>query len=294
MDFASILSSEIKKKRATTPPAASDAPPKKYLKRSEIEAQRQAAYQESQRALAAARAAREAEKRASEALAAQKREEAKATQERLAAERRQREEAARGPVEKHDSADAEPAGEAEMSDEAAIAKLRELGHPARLFGESVVGRVKRCKRLVAAYEASLDPLDAPPPLVDEEEMKLDPGMVASQPELVYRQLDAWFRLVLREWRRALDERPVAVKESFQGKKAEDAMRQAGEYMKPLFRHFKQRDLRPNVYEKVCEIVVEAQKRRYVKANDVYLKLSIGNAYVLLPYSVFRKRWLIKV
>jgi len=48
-------------------------------------------------------------------------------------------------------------------------------------------------------------------------------------------------------------------------------------MKPLFRHFKQKDLRPNVFEKVCEIVVEAQKRRYVRANDVYLKLSIGNA-----------------
>lgn len=283
MDFASILSSEISKKRKTTPaesaaPATQAPPPKKYLKRSEIEAQRQADYLASQRALAAERAARAAEKRAAEDAAAAKREEAKAKQARLAEERRAREAeaaAAGAPVEEA----AVAAAGAEMTDAQAIARLRELGHPARLFGESVVGRVKRVTRLAAAYEAAQDPLDSPPPLTSESEMRLDPTAVAAEPELVYRQLDAWFRLVLREWRRALDERPVAVKESFQGKKAADAMRQAEEYMKPLFRHFKHRDLKPNVYEKVCEIVVEAQNRRYVKANDVYLKLSIGNAYV---------------
>jgi len=294
MDFASILSSEISKKRKETPSTttsgaaggaaggAADAPPKKYLKRSELEAQRQAEYEHNQRKLSAQRAQRAAEKRAAEAAAAQRREEAKEKQRKLAEERRKREEALRGPSELSNDLEGnqeDAAGGEDMTDAEAIAKLRELSHPARLFGESTVGRIKRCKRLVAAYEASLDPLDSPAPLISEEEMRLDPDNVKKDPELVYRQLDAWFRLVIREWRKALDERPLSVKESFQGKKAADAMLQAEEYMKPLFRHFKQKDLRPNVFEKVCEIVVEAQKRRYVRANDVYLKLSIGNAYV---------------
>ena len=220
-----------------------------------------------------------------EEAAAQKREEAKEKQRRLAEERRKREEEERkkreGTGDEVEKAADKEGGE-EMSDETAVKLLREMGHPARLFGESTVGRVKRCKRIMAQREAAKDPLDSPAALISEEEMRVKLENVTEDPELVYRQLDAWFRLVVKEWRRALDERPLSVKESFQGRKAAEAMNQAEEYMKPLFRHFKQKDLKANVFEKVCEIVVEAQARRYVKANDVYLKLSIGNAYVSSP------------
>ncbi|KAA8910102.1 Prp18 domain-containing protein [Sphaerosporella brunnea] len=285
MDFASILSSEITKKRKEAPstsittPAEAPAPAKKYLKRSELEAQRQAEYAARQQELAEQRAQKAAEKRRAEEEAARKREEAREKQRRLAEERRLREEELGGKKKDDDEGNREEGAGAqeEMTDEEAIAKLRELGQPAKLFGESTAGRVKRCKRAIAAREAAIDPLDSPLPLISEEEMRVDIANVNKDPELVYRQLDAWFRLVMKEWKTALDERPMAVKESFQGRKAADAMQQAEEYMKPLFRHFKHRDLKANVFEKVCEIVVEAQARRYVKANDVYLKLSIGNA-----------------
>lgn len=294
MDFASILSSEISKKRKESPTSSATttttsssttttAPKSKYLKRSELEAARESEYVRRQREVAAVRAGKAAAKAAEEEAAAAKREEAREKQRRLAEERRKREEELRrereGTGDKPEK-QANKEGE-EMTEETAVRLLRELGHPARLFGESTIGRVKRCKRIVANHEAAKDPLDSPPPLISEEEMRVKLENVKDDPELVYRQLDAWFRLVLKEWRRALDERPLSVKESFQGRKAEDAMKQAEEYMKPLFRHFKQKDLKANVFEKVCEIVVEAQARRYVKANDVYLKLSIGNASVPL-------------
>jgi pre-mRNA-splicing factor 18 len=277
MDFASILSSEISKKRKETPVAAADssaseAPSKKYLKRSELEAVRQAEYARKQRELSAQRAARAAEKRREEEEAAAKREAAREKQRQLRAARE-------GSLEKDEKKAAEGDEGEPMTEEEAIAKLREMGQPARYFGESVQGRIKRCKRVAAAREAAIDPLDSQAPLLSEEEMRVELENVKNDPELVYRQLDAWFRLVMKEWKKALDERPLAVKESFQGRKAADAEKQAEEYMKPLFRHFKHRDLKANVFEKICEIVVEAQARRYVRANDVYLKLSIGNAYV---------------
>lgn len=176
-----------------------------------------------------------------------------------------------------------------MTEAEAVEKLRSMGQPTRLFGESVTGRIKRCRRLVAARGAAAaaatgegGDASSPAGAMTEAEMRVELADVARDPARVYRQLDAWFRLVLREWRLALDERPLAVKESFQGRKAAEAMAQADAYMQPLFRHFRLNDLRPIVFEKVCEIVVEAQRRRYVKANDVYLKLSIGNACVSFP------------
>ncbi|KAI5821147.1 Prp18 domain-containing protein [Pyronema omphalodes] len=276
MDFASILSSEINKKRKQVASVSSgdgaEPAPKKYLKRSEIEAQRQAEYAAKQRELEQQRAERAARKRAEEEEAKRRREEAKELQKRLAAERREREAAANGTK----AVVEEKTEEEGMTEEEAIAKLREMGYPAKLFGESAQARVKRCKRLMEKREEK-QLMEAPTVVMSEDEMKVDAEDVKKNPELVYKQMDAWFRLVLNEWRKALDERPVDVKESFQGQKAADAMAQAEEYMKPLFRHFKQKDLSKNVFEKICEIVVEAQKRRYVKANDVYLKLSIGNA-----------------
>lgn len=322
MDFAAILSAEISKKRKTAPKTATattttatrtntstdtaDAGvrPKKYVKRSEVEAQRQAEYERRQHELAEQRAQRAAEKRAEEAAVAQQREEARERQRKLAEERRQRQTlgAATGGEAKatSDNTSAAVAAAAaasgggggggagaggdgqDMTEAEAVEKLRAMGQPARLFGESATGRIKRCRRLAAARGAAAavpGEGDVSAGAMTEAEMRVELADVSRDPARVYRQLDAWFRLVLREWRCALDERPLAVKESFLGRKAAEAMAQADAYMQPLFRHFRLNDLRPIVFEKVCEIVVEAQRRRYVKANDVYLKLSIGNACV---------------
>lgn len=51
-------------------------------------------------------------------------------------------------------------------------------------------------------------------------------------------------------------------------------------MTPLFRKLEKFDLSDNVLKQIVEITHKAQLRRYVDANDAYLRLSIGKAYVL--------------
>jgi pre-mRNA-splicing factor 18 len=48
-------------------------------------------------------------------------------------------------------------------------------------------------------------------------------------------------------------------------------------MRPLFKKLEKFDLADSILEPVVEIVLAAQERRYVDANDGYLRLSIGNA-----------------
>ncbi|KAG0129744.1 hypothetical protein HOY82DRAFT_563706 [Tuber indicum] len=283
MDFASIMAAEISKKRKPEPTSKSSAEPapKKYMKRSEIEAQRRREYEEEQKRLEKERREKTERKRQEEEEERSRREATKAKQRQLAEEKRRRKEeetqqlGKEGPLAKEglDSSDEANSSEA-MTEAEAIEKLRSMGEPACLFAETHPQKVRRLKRLLAALE--LKNREATPPL-SEEEMVLSPGDILDDKDKVYRQLAAWFALVLSEWEITLESRSSALKDSFQGKAAANSMIQAKTYMVPLFRHFKQRDLHEDIYTKVCEIVVEAQARRYVRANDVYLRLSIGNA-----------------
>lgn len=53
--------------------------------------------------------------------------------------------------------------------------------------------------------------------------------------------------------------------------------QSAEYLKPLFKSLRKRQLEPDVLQGLAEIVYYMQKREYLKSNDSYLRLSIGNA-----------------
>jgi pre-mRNA-splicing factor 18 len=53
--------------------------------------------------------------------------------------------------------------------------------------------------------------------------------------------------------------------------------QSAEYIKPLFKQLRKRDLDPDVLRNIAEIVHYMQKREYLRASDAYLRLSIGNA-----------------
>ncbi|KAL9110997.1 MAG: hypothetical protein Q9187_007987 [Circinaria calcarea] len=110
-------------------------------------------------------------------------------------------------------------------------------------------------------------------------MKVPPKPPTTPAERAYlfRQLASYFTMVLTEWAVALAQRPEAVKESFQGKQAYGAMVQSRENMRPLFKKFEKGELEDGILEPVVEIVKAAQERRYVDANDGYLRLSIGKA-----------------
>ncbi|KAL2869257.1 mRNA splicing protein PRP18 [Aspergillus lucknowensis] len=309
MDFAALMSKEIAKAKGSTPPSSgsdehgsSKPQGKRYIRRADEEAARVSAYHEEQARLEREREERMAQKRKLEEEETERSLEREAKKRRLAEEsrkKREEEEAAKererrkriglpelpptpdGKVETR-----EEQGEAEgetISDEDLTGKLRELGEPIRLFGETHSGRLRRYRKM---REQSLDVQkmsDGPIPTtlepVPEVEMKI-PTTVPKDTEsrkFLLRQLASYFNMVLFEWELALAKRDVSVKQSLQGRQAYNAMVQSRENMVPLFRKFEKSDIDDVVLEHVVEIVHKAQLRRYVDANDAYLRLSIGKA-----------------
>ncbi|KAK1835085.1 mRNA splicing factor [Podospora conica] len=92
---------------------------------------------------------------------------------------------------------------------------------------------------------------------------------------LFRQLASYFNMILFEWDLALARENNA--DTGPGRAARSAMEQSRETMRPLFRKFEKGDLDESILEAVVEIVKAAQERRYVDANDGYLRLSIGKA-----------------
>jgi len=177
----------------------------------------------------------------------------------------------------------------DIPEEEVCARLRKLEQPIRLFGETALHRMRRLRKLengespgeAVTTSKSRSPPTTPKltiqPELSEDEMKIDLNDVKTNPSKVYTQLAAWFHLVLREWDIALASRPLPVQTSYQGKAATLAYTQASQYMQPLFKHLEKQDLHPDVFPKVSEIAHHAQHQKYVTANDIYLRLSIGNA-----------------
>jgi len=112
---------------------------------------------------------------------------------------------------------------------------------------------------------------------EEEETVLDLNLVKTDPKKVYPLIYYALKKVLKEWEAAMDARPDSVKQTMQGRMAAATQVQAGQYLKPLMKSLRQRDLPPDVLRLLAEIIHHMQMRQYQRANDAYLRLSIGNA-----------------
>ena len=299
MEFASLMKSEISKSaKLPTASSVNADSTKKYLKRADLEAQRQEAYLKEQRAIQAAREEKLSKKRKLEEEEAARNLARDEKRRRLAEEsrlRREEEEAVKerarrkklglpdlpdpsseGKEGQHPLAD----GEEDIDDEALLGKLRELKEPAILFGENHAQRLRRYRKLTAPRQVlTSGPIPTSLALVPEADMKvpLKPPPPGPDRDFLFRQLASYFTLVLTEWQLALNARPQAVKESFQGRQAYGAMEQSRENMRPLFKRFERGELEESILGPVVEIVRASQERRYVDANDGYLRLSIGKA-----------------
>jgi pre-mRNA-splicing factor 18 len=291
MDFASLMKAQISKGKSSTPTNSTQ----KYQKRSEIEAQREANYIKEQEELDRARAERLAKKRKLDEDEAERNREREEKKLRLAQEARrqrardeEREERERrkrlGLPDLPDKKEGTPLadGEQDIEEVELAGKLRELGQPRRLFGETHAQTLRRYRKLV---EARLAPKmhDGPIPTilepVEEKDMKvpLKSPKDAEGKKYVFRQLASYFTMLLTEWEIAMARRPQEVKESYTGKLAHKAMTEARSNLIPFFRKMEKADIEDTVLDGVLEIVHAAQERRYVDANDGYLRLSIGKA-----------------
>ncbi|KAI9810104.1 MAG: mRNA splicing protein prp18 [Pycnora praestabilis] len=299
MDFASLMSQQISKGRQGSPPESEQR--NKYLKRAEVEAQREAAYAAEQEALQAAREEKASSKRKREEDEAARNRDRDEKRRKLAEESRRRREDEEEQKErarrkrlglptivkeiaedKDEMALAD--GEEDMPEEALLNRLRALAEPARLFGEGHKQRLRRYARLTFRALApqakqSTGPIPTTLEMVPEAEMKVQSAVPKDEGarRFLFRQLASYFTMVLTEWAEALAQRPESVQQSFQGKAAYNAMVQSRENMRPLFKKFERGELEDGILEPVIEIVKSAQERRYVDANDGYLRLSIGKA-----------------
>jgi pre-mRNA-splicing factor 18 len=311
MDFAALMSKEISKAKGPASGASKasatnkdkDVPTessKKYLRRGELEAARVAAYNEEQERLQREREERLSTKRKLEEEEAERKREREEKKRKLAEESKKRKEEEDDKKErerrrrlglpempaKNDRGEtpaSEDADEEDIDEEELIKKLRELDEPARLFGENHRARLRRYRRLVKRAATLQKLSDGPIPTILEPVPGARMIIEAKPPkdqegrEFLFRQLASYFNMVLSEWELALAKRDVTVRQSFQGKQAYNAMVQSRENMKPLFRRFEKGDLEDGLLEPIVEIVHKAQQRRYVDANDAYLRVSIGKA-----------------
>ncbi|CAK5268772.1 unnamed protein product [Mycena citricolor] len=189
-----------------------------------------------------------------------------------------------------------------ISNEETIRRLRAKGQPIRLFGESDKERRLRLRALELIEEKDHDRQggqnDFKKALEDvesvEREMQgktnkgkkrddsvaesvIDLTLVKTDPDKLYPLIYFALKRTLREWGEAMEERPENVKRTTQGKLAAATQVQSAEYLKPLFKTLRARALPADMLARISEIVHHMQKRQYQRANDAYLRLSIGNA-----------------
>lgn len=340
------MSSHISK--ASTPPTASSntlsaGSTSKYLKRADLEADRQTTYHREQEEAAAARDAKSKRKREAEDEEAKRNAAREEKRRRLAEEsrlRREREEVEQEkrrrrrlglpdtppPPSNTDESTQEQKllenggreGEVDApSEEALTALFRALQEPTFLFGENPASRLARYRSLTNSTTDTINtkkprlPIPTSLALLPESEIKVPvpatlPTSSTGKHHLV-RQLVTYFTLLLREWSLSLSLRDTSVQESYQGKQALAAYTQSLTAMVPLFRKLEHPDtLKPpptnttkpkpgsgsssasngnqnnnglpdSILLPLLSIVGAAQERRYVDANDGYLRLSIGKA-----------------
>jgi pre-mRNA-splicing factor 18 len=195
-----------------------------------------------------------------------------------------------------------------LSSEEVVKRLRAKGQPIRLFGETDERRIRRLRtvestetdmegqrndfmKTVAQLEASLD-LEALKRKVEETDKTcvetniLTPSilnvpitvkMLLGDRSFVCRLIQHYLKRLITEWEEELQNRPIAIKRSTQGKLAAATQRQTNDYIQPLFHMLTDRSIPDDVLQHVTTICEYMQQREYVKASDCYYLLSIGNA-----------------
>jgi pre-mRNA-splicing factor 18 len=296
MDFASLMSAQISKAQSSVPSDSKS----KYLRRSQLEAERETAYAAEQASIEAAREERAAKKRKLDEEEAEKGRVREEKKRRLAEEskaRREEEEAKQERVRRkrlglpelsdqaHNAKEETPLREDEVDipETDLLSKLRALNEPAILFAESHKTRLLRYRKLTSRASTpalSTGPIPTALQPVPEADILIPteiPQANTAERTFLFRQLSSYFTLLLTEWSRALSFRDPATKASHQGRLASTTLTQTITNLTPLFRKFESQELPDTLLNPICTIVRDAQQRRYVSANDGYLKLSIGKA-----------------
>ncbi|KFM57383.1 Pre-mRNA-splicing factor 18, partial [Stegodyphus mimosarum] len=107
----------------------------------------------------------------------------------------------------------------------------------------------------------------------EASAKLGKGSDSDDAKVILKFL----RFLLQLWGQKLNSRPETEKTSMKGKLASATYTQTQDYIRPLFRRLKKENCPEDILEHLVLIVNYMLDRNYVKANDAYLQMAIGNA-----------------
>jgi pre-mRNA-splicing factor 18 len=194
-----------------------------------------------------------------------------------------------------------------------IRRLRERGEPIRLFGEDDIDAYKRLKKLETTepeiqgggyendFQVAMEKVDQDylNEIVkstggDEANQSIDvsvkddgttqediarmrgelgQGDKDKDHEIVLR----FFKFILKKWGEKLNQRSEEEKRIIMGKMASATHSQTVAYLKPLFRKLKNKDVDEGLLGSIVEIVQFMMDRNYIRANDAYLEMAIGNA-----------------
>uniref|UniRef100_A0AAV1UBC3 Pre-mRNA-splicing factor 18 n=1 Tax=Peronospora matthiolae TaxID=2874970 RepID=A0AAV1UBC3_9STRA len=192
-------------------------------------------------------------------------------------------------------------------------RLRELGEPITLFGESLLDRMTRLRRVemdvatkhddelgaghdirnrfiggeegdhkeeaddaaedAEEFEASVETRRKSKRRTRDDLEREEEEEEKDTDKMVYR----FFKGMLQRWENDLANRPDHVKRTAQGKIAVKTMKQCKDYIRPLFKLCKKRQVPSDILPKLVDIVKFCRQGEFVMANDAYIKLAIGNA-----------------
>ncbi|KAK7084901.1 Pre-mRNA-splicing factor 18 [Halocaridina rubra] len=192
-----------------------------------------------------------------------------------------------------------------------IRRLREREEPVLLFGESELDAFRRLRRLEILepevnrglrndFQEALERVDQAylneilkteggegvrnvalsGEIITMEsviEMAKDLNNDGATNELRCKVILKFVQLILQLWGGKHNARPEAEKMSVRGKMDSATYTQTQAYLKPLIKYLKKRTLPDDIMECLIEIVQHCLDRDYVKANDAYLQMAIGNA-----------------
>ena len=178
-----------------------------------------------------------------------------------------------------------------------IKRLRQLGQPVTLFGETADERIRRL--------AIHDPRNE-----GEDDFRLRGGHEITEAKETkekeekdeevtddFSRIRSWIKARLKAWESALESRSDADKRSAQGRLKTKTYKQTKEYIRPLTRYAavpsrhrrdscpsdaprrlcKRKGLEPSIKGSLLEMIAHCDAGEFVKANDAYILVAIGNA-----------------
>ncbi|XP_034032572.1 pre-mRNA-splicing factor 18 isoform X2 [Thalassophryne amazonica] len=199
-----------------------------------------------------------------------------------------------------------------LSRQEVIRRLRERGEPIRLFGESDYDAFQRLRKIEILtpevnkglrndLKAAMDKIDQQ--YLNEIVGATESGEMDTQHDLQVHEenttieelealgktlgtgddnrdqevIDKVLRFLLGVWAKDLNSREDHVKRSVQGKLDSATHSQTESYLKPLFRKLRKKSIPADIKDSITDIIKFMLEREYVKANDAYLQMAIGNA-----------------